>query len=118
MNYERKRILIKTKTIDFEQFDNITLSEFIKRFNDICENFKKDFPDIEPMVSVYSYGDSEYEVQLNFYENETDEVYNRRVEYLEHLRKTKEDYKTKVSKSNLDEEWKLYDEIKKKFDGV
>lgn len=118
MNYARKRILVNTKAVDFEQFDNKTLTEFIDYFIDVRESSKDDFPDLEPMVSVYSYGDSEYEVQLNFYENETDEVYNRRVEYLEHLRKTKEDYKTKVSKSNLDEEWKLYDEIKNKFDGV
>lgn len=118
LKYARERTLLKSKTINFEQFDNKTLSEFIHYFTTLYESRKDEFPEIEPTITIYTYGDSEYEFQLNFYENETDEVYNRRVEYLEHLRKIQENYKAKVSKFDLDEERQLYEELKKKFDGV
>lgn len=117
--YDRKRVLTKTEIIEFDQFDNKTLSEFIYYFTTVYESYKEEFPEIEPTIMIYTYGDdSGFDFQLNVYENESDEAYQRRVEYLEHLRKMKEDYKVQVAKFDLDEERQLYELLKKKFDGA
>lgn len=99
MKYERKRILIKSETIDFDQFDNKSLSNFIEYFTTLQESYKTKFPNNEPIITIYTYGyECGYDVSINMYENESDESYKRHKEWLEHLRVTKADYKEQLAK--------------------
>lgn len=110
MKYERERILIKTEMIDFEQFDNKSLSNFIEYFTALQESYKTKFPNNEHIITIYNYGyDGGYEFNINVYEYESDIVYKTRMEKLDRERK-------KIEEKKLEKERKVYEELKKKFE--
>lgn len=107
--YDRERILIKKDTIDLEQFDNKTLTEFINYFNDIRESYRNEFPNIEPTIIIYNYGyDGGSELVVYIYDKESDEVYNARIAKLEYADKI-------AAEKILEKERKVYELLKKKF---
>ena len=108
--YSREQILIKKEAIDFEQFDNKSLSEFIEYFTELKKLYNAEFPDYEPTVTIYHYGyDGGADFVLNVYKPEPDEVYKTRVAKLEYANKMAED---KI----LKKERKVYELLKKKFE--
>lgn len=110
--YAREQISIKTETIDFDEFENKTLSEFIDHFNSLRESYKHEFPDNEPIIKISHYGyDGYYEFVLNVYKDESDESYNTRVAKLEYAAKMAED---KI----LEKERKMYELLRKKFENI
>lgn len=112
MNYERKRILVKSEPINFFELDNKNLSEIIEYFNDLRESYNSEFSTNEPVLSVKYYGyDGAHDDNLNVYEDEPDEDYEVRVRELESIRKN-------IEVRKRAKERKVYEELKKKFDGV
>lgn len=110
--YARERILIKKEAIDFEQFDNKTLSEFIEYFTELKKSYNAEFPDYEPTVTIYHYGyDGGADFVLNVHKPESDDAYKARVAKLEYAAKIAED---KV----LEKERKTYELLKKKFENI
>ena len=107
--YARERILIKKESIDFEQFDNKTLSEFIDYFTELRKSYAIEFSCNEPIITIYHYGyDGGADFVLNVYEKESDEAYKARVAKLEYTNKIAEE---KI----LEKERKVYELLKKKF---
>ena len=108
--YDRERTLIKNEAIDFEQFDNKTLSEFIEYFTELKKSYDAKFPDYEPTVTIYHYGyDGGADFVLNVYKPESDEAYKARVAKLEYAAKIAED---KI----LEKDRKMYELLKKKLE--
>ena len=106
---DRKEILIKRYKIDFDEFDNKPLSEFIAHFIDLREACLRDFSKNEPKVNVFYYSDgynSGYEVNVEIYDFESDDDYTARLNKLEQQKITE-----------LTKERKEYERLKRKFEG-
>lgn len=109
-SYARERILINKEVIDFEQFDNKTLSEFIDYFIELKKSYAIEFSCNEPILDIYRYGcDGGYDFVLNVFEDESDESFKARVAKMEYAAKMTED---KI----LEKERKLYELLKQKFE--